>query len=93
MASSEDLIRIERAKNEKLKELHKEMAGEHERSMASMTRAVLRLYAAFYVLSSAGQYLGSFLMSGVKAIDDMKLSTIAVAAQITSMQGTTGDVI
>ena len=56
MASSEDLVRIERAKNEKLKALNKEMAGEHERSMASMTRAVLRLYAAFYVLRKLELY-------------------------------------
>ena len=55
--SSEDWIRIERAKNEKLKELNKEMTGEHEMSMASMMRGILRWYAAYYVVSSAIQYI------------------------------------
>ena len=91
-ATADDLIRIERAKNEKLKALNKEMAGEHEMSMASMTRALLRVYAAFYVLSSAGQVLGSLFASGLKAIDDLKINTIAVASTLTSLQGTTGNI-
>jgi len=90
--SSADWIRIERAKNAKLKELNAEMAGSHEMSMASMTRAVLRFYAAYYVISNVVRYVTDFFMGGVKAIDDMKVSVVSVAAQITSMQGTTGDV-
>ena len=89
---SEDWTRIERAKNDKLKELNKEMTGDHEMSMASMTRAVLRFYAAYYVISTVVQVVGSAFMSGIKAIDEMKVSTIGVAAQITTMQGTTGDI-
>lgn len=89
---SQDWINIEHAKNRKLKELNKEMVGDHEMSMASMTRAVLRFYAAFYVITTAGRYLKDFVMSGVNSIDEMKTSVIAVAAQITSMQGTTGNV-
>jgi len=92
MATSEDLVRIERAKNEKLKQLNKEMVGDHEMSMASMTRAVLRFYAAYYVISQAIQVIGGLFMGGIKAIDDMKVSTIGVAAQITTMQGITGDI-
>jgi len=53
--------------------------------MASMARAVLRFYAAWYVASAAVQVVGQFLMSGIKAIDDMKVSSIAIAAQITCM--------
>lgn len=89
---SEEWTRIEKQKNTKLKELNKEMVGDHEMSMASMTRAVLRFYAAFYVISAATQVLGQFFMSAIKAIDDMKVSTIGVAAQITTMQGTTSNV-
>jgi hypothetical protein len=85
--SSEEWTRIEKQKNAKIKELNKEMVGEHEMSMASMTRAVLRFYAAYYVVSTAVQMLGQFFMSGIQAIDSLKVSTIAVAAQITSMQG------
>lgn len=90
--SSDDWVRIERAKNTKLKELNKEMTGDHEMSMASMTRALLRFYAAYYVVSSAVRVAADFIMSGIRAIDDMKVSVTAVAAQITTMQGTTGDV-
>jgi hypothetical protein len=87
-----EIVRLEKAKNEKLKELNKEMTGQHEMSMASMTRAVLRFYAAYYVISNVVRVGIDFFMGGVKAIDDMKLSTIGVAAQITTMQGTTGDI-
>lgn len=85
--SSQDILNIERAKNTKLKELNNEMVGAHEMSMASMTRAVLRFYAAYYIASTAATAISSMFMSGIKAIDDFKISTIAVAAQIASMQG------
>lgn len=87
--SSQDLVNIERAKNNKLKELNKEMVGEHDMSMASMTRAVLRFYAAWYVVSAAAVGFKDLFMGGIEAIDSLKVSTIAVASQITSMQGTT----
>jgi hypothetical protein len=86
-ASAQDLINIEHAKNAKLKELNKEMVGDHEMSMASMTRAILRFYAAYYVVSAGVRATFDFVMSGIKSIDSLKTSTIAVAAQITSMQG------
>lgn len=88
-----EIVRLEKAKNEQLKTLNKEMTGEHEMSMASMTRSVLRWYAAYYVVSTLVIAIKDVIMSGVKAIDDMKTSTIAVAAQITTMQGTTGDIV
>jgi hypothetical protein len=90
--SSEDWVRIERAKNEKLKELNKEMTGEHEMSMASMTRAVLRFYAAYYVVSTVISAISNAIMSGVNAIDEMRISAVALAAQITSSQGNTGNI-
>ena len=89
---SQEWINIETAKNNKLKELNNEMMGQHEMSMASMTRALLRFYAAWYVASAGVSAIFNFVMGGVKSIDEMKLSTIAIAAQITSMQGTTGNV-
>jgi hypothetical protein len=85
--SSQDLINIERGKNEQLKQLNAEMVGQHDMSMAAMARAALRLYAVYYIVSSGIRVGFDFLMSGIKAIDDLKLSTIAVAAQITTMQG------
>jgi len=92
-ASAQDLINIERAKNSKLAALNKEMVGDHEMSMAAMTRAILRFYAAYYVVSNAAMSIGRLFAGGVKAIDDLKTSTIAVAAQITNMQGESGDVV
>ena len=89
---SQDWINAERAKNEQLKKLNAEMVGDHEMSMAAMMRGVLRFYAVWYVAQMAIQTVGGFLMSGVKAIDDMKVSSISIAAQITTMQGSTGNV-
>ena len=91
--TAQDLINIERAKNEKLKELNKEMQGSHEMSMASMTRAVLRFYAAWYVASAAIGFVGRAFMSGVETIDKMQLSAVTVAATITNLQGTSGNVV
>jgi hypothetical protein len=90
---SQDWINIERAKNAKLKELNREMVGEHEASMASMTRAVLRFYAAYYVISQVSSVVGNLFISGVKAIDSLKINTIAVASTLTSIQGTSGNIL
>lgn len=90
---SREWERIENAKNAKLKQLNNEMVGHHEASMAAMTRAVFRFYAAWYVAQASLSGLKNFVMDGVKAIDDMKISSIAVAAQLTTMQGTTGDIV
>ena len=84
---SNDWIRIEKAKNVKLNELNQEMAGQHKASYAGMARAMLRLYAAYYVLQAVIRATIGVLSSGIKAIDELKISTIAVAAQITTMQG------
>ena len=86
-ATAQDLVNIERAKNAKLKALNKEMVGQHAMSMAAMMRAVLRFYAAYYVVSNVIRVGVESVMSGIRAIDELKISTIAVAAQLTSMQG------
>lgn len=91
-ATSQDLVNIERAKNNQIKQLNKEMVGSHEINMASMMRSVLRFYAAYYVASTAIQNTFSFIMLGIKAIDNLKIATIATAAQITSLQGTTANI-
>ena len=87
-----EIVRLEKAKNEKLKELNKEMTGQHEMSMASMTRAVLRFYAAYYVISAVAGFIGRQFMDGVATIDKMQLSAVTVAATITNLQGVTGDI-
>lgn len=90
---SQDWINIERAKNERLKQLNREMVGDHERSIASMTNAVLRYAAGLYVVQMAGRAVWAVFGGGVEAIDSLKTSTIAVAAQLTSMQGTSGNIV
>jgi hypothetical protein len=82
--SSEDWIRIERAKNAKLIELNKEMTGAHEMSMASMTRAVLRVYAAYYVLSNAIKFLLQPLQKGFMAVEELTTSIASMAAMVVS---------
>ena len=91
--NDQERINAERAKNEQLKTLNKEMVGDHEMSMASMTRAVLRFYAAYYVISNVGRVVAEFFMSGVETIDKMQMSAIAVAATITNIQGTSGNIV
>ena len=79
---SQDWINIERAKNEKLKELGKEMVGSHEMSMASMTRAILRLYAAYYVLSQAASLLIVPFKKGFEAVESYNQSVASLAAMV-----------
>src|SRR3989304_641210 len=80
--SSEDWIRIERAKNEKLKELNKEMTGSHEMSLASMQRAVLRFYATMYVASTAIDYLSMPFVKGFKAVEEYNTAIASMAAMV-----------
>ena len=80
--SSQDWVNIENAKNTKLKELNKEMVGEHEMSMASMMRAVLRLYAVYYVASSAAQALVKPFIDGFKAVEEYNTSVASLAAMM-----------
>jgi hypothetical protein len=68
------------------------MTGHHEMSMAAMTRAVLRFYAAYYVISTVVGVVGKAFMSGVETIDKMQMSAVTVAATITNLQGTTGNI-
>lgn len=79
-ATADDLVRIERAKNEKLKALTKEMAGEHEMSMAAMMRAVLRFYAAWYVASSAVQLILIPLKTAMQYLSTIETSSLGIAA-------------
>jgi len=89
---SQDYINISRAETDKIKSLHKEMVGSHDMSMAAMTRSVLRFYAAWYVASTAVGAVKNLFMGGVEAIDQMKMSAVTMAATITSMQGSTGNI-
>ena len=91
-ATAQDLINIERSKTEKLKHLDSELLGHREVNLASLTRSVLRFYTAYYVASTAVQTVGRLLMGGVEAIDQMKISAVSVAAQITNMQGPSANV-
>jgi hypothetical protein len=60
-------------------------ASQSESSMAGLTRSILRLYAAYYVVSQGIQGMTSLLMQGVKAIDDYNLSIAKMAAMMTGM--------
>jgi hypothetical protein len=80
--SAQDLINIERAKNAKLKELNAEMVGHHEWSAAAATRAILRIYAAYYVLSQAAQTLILPFTKGFKAVEDYAQSVASLAAMV-----------
>ena len=86
-------LRLEDAKNKQLRKLNDEMVGHTSITWASMTRSLLRFYAAYYVVSSGVSTISNLFMGGVKAIDDLKTNTIAVASIITTMQGTTGNVV
>lgn len=62
--STQELVRIERAKTEKLAEIQRDWEGKQkgyfarqEEGAAASIRSMLRLYAAYYVGSAAGQAL------------------------------------
>lgn len=59
-------------------------------SMAGLARSVLRLYAAYYVVSPGIQGVTGLLMQGVKAIDDYNLSIAKMAAMMTGMMEPNG---
>ena len=64
--NSQDWINIERAKNDSLAHLHDEMVGKQEWSMAAMARAALRVYAAYYVLTTGVQKVLEYMELGAK---------------------------
>lgn len=64
---------------------HTGATNSHESSMAGLTRSVLRLYAAYYVVSTGIQGFASLLMQGVNAIDTYNLSIAKMAAMMTGM--------
>ena len=51
--STREQAKLMQLRNQKLKDLDNDMVKSHETSWASMTRAVLRWYAAFFVISAA----------------------------------------
>lgn len=69
---------------------HTGSTNNHEASMAGLTRTVLRLYAAYYVVSSGIQAVTGLLLQGVKAIDDYNLSIAKMAAMMTGMMEPNG---
>ena len=80
--SSDDWIRIEHAKNAKLKELNNEMVGQHEMSVAAMMRSVLRLYAVYFVVSSAARALFVPFEKGFEAVESYNQSVASLAAMV-----------
>ncbi len=87
---SQDWINIERAKNEKLKALNKELVGDHEMSMAAMMRAVLRLYAAYYVISQAASVLVQPFIKGFQAVETYEQAVASMAAMVVSFSDSEG---
>jgi len=79
---SQDHINIARAETDKLKALHREMAGGHEMSMAAMTRAVLRFYAVWYVASTALNVVAAPFIKGFQAVNDYNMAVAESAAMI-----------
>ena len=59
-------------------------------NMAGLTRTVLRLYAAYYVLSQGIQAVTGLVMQGVGAIDKYNLSIAKMAAMMTGMMEPNG---
>ena len=85
--NGEDLTRIHKAYVNRMKALDDEYVGAHSMSMSQMVNGALRLYAAYYVVSSVLGTIVNFLKEGMEKADQMKTSAIAVAASITTAQG------
>lgn len=85
LASAQDLINIERAKNEQIKKLDDELLGKKETNLAALTRSVLRFYAAWYVASSVMYpLLVTPFEKGFKAVEDYNTSVASLAAMVMS---------
>jgi uncharacterized protein YihD (DUF1040 family) len=93
VSTSDDIVRAEIAKNEKLKSLQNELyghhktlfekiVGDHEASVAGMMRALLRLYAAYYVVSSAAQVIVQPFVKGFQAVEEYNQSVASMAAMV-----------
>lgn len=79
-----ELVRLEYAKNEKIRRLDDEMFGRKSLSWASLTRDVLRAYAAYYVLSQAIQYIAVPFEKGFKAVETFNTSIASMSAMVVS---------
>jgi len=77
-----ELLRLEAAKNEKLKRLHQEMTGQHEQSFAAMQRNILRYYATFYIASQALQTFVVPFVKGFKAVEEYNTAIASMAAMV-----------
>lgn len=84
--TARDLVNIEKAKNDKLKDLNREMVGNHEMSMAGMMRGVLRFYAAYYVASQAIDAIVAPMIKGFKAVEEYNTSIASMAAMVVTFQ-------
>jgi len=82
--NSAEWVRIEKAKNAELKRLNSDMSNAHRTSMASMARAVLRLYAVYYVLSTAVRSVLSAMKKGYDVVEDYNTSIAELSAMVMS---------
>ena len=60
----------------------KDVEKTHSESMAAMMRDVLRFYAAYYVVSSALQYLSIPFIKGFKAVEEYNTAIASMAAMV-----------
>jgi hypothetical protein len=97
VGNSTELVRLEAAKNAQLKALSDEMVGKHEMSMASMTRAVLRFYAAYYILSQVLQAVITPIKMAITYLSTIETATLGIAASFMTggkfIDQTTGKVL
>ena len=77
-----DIAAARMALHTRLTALNRDMVGGHDASMAAMTRAVLRFYAAYYVASNAIRAMLTPLKAGVKVMDEFNTSVASMAAMV-----------
>lgn len=83
--TAQDLVQIERARAREIGTIDAQLYDQHEAGMAGMVRSVLRYYAAYYVISTAASALVRTLISGIEAIDRLKITQTSIAAQVTQL--------
>ena len=77
-----ELLRLEHAKNEKLRQLDHEITGQREMSLAAFQRNILRLYATFYIFNQAAQTFIIPFIKGFKAVEEYNTAIASMAAMV-----------
>ena len=83
-STADDIVRAERAKNRRIKQLNDEMVGHHEKSWAGVARAILRAYATYFIIQNVVRGLAIPFKHAFLAVDEFNQAVASTAAMVTT---------